>query len=96
MSSQLGRQDIVKAISEKTGVTKAVATAALEAVISTITESLNAGVSVKFNGFGVFSVKRSAERTCYNIKTKETYTLAAHDRLSFKFAKDLKRHVSDN
>lgn len=92
--STIGRVDLAKAIAEKTGVTKAVASATLEAFISIVKDSLDNGVGVSINGFGGFGVKSTPDRNCYNIKTGESYLLEAHDRPTFKFAKDFKRSIA--
>ena len=54
--------ELVEAVAEKAGLTKADATRAIDALFSTITEALVKGDKVPVAGFGTFSVGERAAR----------------------------------
>lgn len=82
--------EFVEAIVEKTGLTKADATRALEAVFDIITEELEKGNKVPVAGFGTFSVGERAAREGRNPQTGATVQIAASKSAKFKPASALK------
>ena len=61
----MNKSELIESIATKTGSTRAVATASLDAALSAITEALAAGDSVAILGFGNFKVSERAARTGY-------------------------------
>ena len=77
----------------KADLTKDQSTAALAALLSTITETLTAGDKVAIPNLGTFEVKQHAARTGHNPRTGETVEIAAKKVPAFKAAKALKDAV---
>lgn len=76
-------------MAEKTGKSEYEARVMLEAMVSTVTESLQKGEDVVLRGFGSFKVKTRAPRMVRNIHTQELYMIGKQRRVSFEPGKDL-------
>ena len=85
--------ELVRAVAEKTGLSKKDSEKAVAAVFASITESLKAGEKVSMVGFGTFEVKARPERPGINPRTKEAITIAASKAPAFKAGKALKDAV---
>lgn len=81
---------LITKIAEKSSLSKKDATAALTALLSTITETLTAGDKVAIPNLGTFEVKEHAARIGHNPRTGETVEIAAKKVPAFKVAKALK------
>lgn len=90
----MNKSELIDAIAQKGGLTKADAARALDAAVEAITDALKAGDSVTLVGFGSFSVKERAERIGRNPKTKAQITIPACKVPSFKAGKGLKDAVA--
>ena len=88
------KADIVNKLSDSVGLSKKDATAAVEAVIATITKALSKGESVQLVGFGSFNVRKRAARTGRNPQTGASIKIAARKVPSFKAGKGLKEAVN--
>ncbi|NQY83105.1 MAG: HU family DNA-binding protein [Alphaproteobacteria bacterium] len=77
-----------------TGLTKADATKAVDAVLGSITSSLKAGNDVRLVDFGTFSINRRAASEGRNPRTGEKITIAAANVVKFKAGKGLKDTVN--
>ncbi len=86
--------ELVEAIAEKAGLTKADAGRALDATFSTITEALVKGDKVPLVGFGTFGISKRAAREGRNPRTGEKVTIAARNAVSFKAGSALKDAVN--
>jgi DNA-binding protein HU-beta len=62
VTTQVTKQDLVDAVAESAGLTKASAAAAVDAVFNAITEALAKGDQVSMVGFGTFKVRTRAAR----------------------------------
>lgn len=82
--------DLVEAVQEALGGTKADAERAVEAVIDTITKNLKKGDEVSVAGLGIFDVKTRAGRTGRNPRTGETIHIKAMKVPKFRASKTLK------
>lgn len=89
----MNKTDIVDAIQEAVGGTKADAERALEAVIATIVGALAKGVEVSVAGLGIFKTKTRAARTGRNPRTGQTIQVPAMRVPKFTPAKALKEAV---
>jgi len=78
------KAEIVKEISNQTGVEKAEVLKTVEAFMETIKDSLEDGKNVYLRGFGSFVVKKRAEKTARNISKNTTVIIPAHNIPSFK------------
>lgn len=87
------KAELIAAIAEKGGYTKKEAECALNAVIDTITSSLENGEKVAISGFGSFEVRDRAAKESINPATKEPVHVPAKKVPAFKAAKALKEIV---
>ena len=88
-------KELVKAVAEKTGMSKKDSEKAVNAAFDTITEALAAGDKVQLVGFGAFEVKERGARIGRNPKTKESITIAASKVPTFKAGKAFKDAVAE-
>lgn len=89
----MNKAELITAMAAKADLTKEQSTAALAALLSTITETLTAGDKVAIPNLGTFEVKQHAARTGHNPRTGETVEIAAKKVPAFKAAKALKDAV---
>lgn len=92
----MNKSELIDAIASHADLNKAQAGAALDGMISAITDELSNGGSLTLVGFGTFSVKERAARTGRNPKTREPLEIPASKVPSFKAGKTLKDSVSGN
>ena len=90
----MNKSDLIDSMAASSGLSKADAGRALDALTATITNALKAGQSVSMVGFGTFSVKHRAARAGRNPRTGETISIAASNNPSFKAGKGLKDAVN--
>jgi integration host factor alpha subunit len=88
------KSDLVEAIAEKTGLTKADSTRALDAVFEAITKALKKGERVPIAGFGTFNVVKRKAREGRNPQTGETVKISARKAVTFKPGTALKEVVN--
>lgn len=88
------KADLVNAIAEKAGLSKADGEKALKAFTDTITEALQAGDKVALVGFGTFSVGDRAARVGKNPQTGAEIQIPAAKVPKFKAGKALKDSVN--
>lgn len=86
--------ELVEAVANSTGLTKADATRAIDATFKAITEALAKGDKVPLVGFGTFSVSERAAREGHNPRTGEKVTIAACKSPKFKAGSALKDAVN--
>jgi DNA-binding protein HU-beta len=89
----MNKGELVSKIAQSAGITKAQATAALEATLDGIQGSLRGGDKVTLIGFGTFSVSSRAERKGKNPKTGEVITIAARKVVNFKPGKEFSESI---
>jgi DNA-binding protein HU-beta len=75
-SARMNKSDLVDAIADSAGLSKADAGRAVDSFVSTITGALQSGQAVSLVGFGTFSVRDRAARTGRNPRTGETIQIA--------------------
>lgn len=85
----MNKTELVNAVSEKSGLTKAQSKDALNAVIASISEALSADEKVSLIGFGTFSVAEKAARTGINPATKAKIEIPARKIVKFKAGSEL-------
>ncbi|MBQ8906910.1 MAG: HU family DNA-binding protein [Ruminococcus sp.] len=88
------KADLVKAITEKNGMSKKDAEAALNSTISCITDALVNGEKVQIVGFGTFEVRQRGEKKCKNPQTGKEMITPAKKAPAFKAGKGLKDAVN--
>lgn len=85
----MNKTQLIDAMAEGSGLSKADAKRALEAFVGATTNSLKAGDKVALVGFGSFSVAERSERTGRNPKTGATIQIPAKKVVKFKAGADL-------
>ena len=86
--------ELVEAVAEKAGLTKADATRAIDATFAAITEALSKGDKIALVGFGTFAVSKREAREGRNPRTGETVKIAARNAVTFKAGAALKDAVN--
>lgn len=89
----MNKTDLIAAVAEKSGTSKANAKLVIDSVLETITESLAKSTEVSLPGFGSFSVKAKPERKGRNPRTGEDIVIPARNSITFKAGKQLKERV---
>lgn len=87
------KAELIENVASSTGFTKKDATAAVDAVFSTIQETLAKGEKVQLIGFGNFEVRERAARKGRNPQTGQEIQIAASKVPAFKPGKALKDAV---
>ena len=86
--------ELVEAVAEATGLTKADATRAIDATFAAITGALKDGDKVPLVGFGTFAVSKRAAREGRNPQTGEIVKIPARNAVTFKAGTALKDSVN--
>ena len=86
----MNKQEMLKAVAEKSGMTIKDTGVFYEAFVEILSETLRAGDKVALVGFGTFSAKKRAERTAINPRTKEKVQVPATVVPSLKFGSSFK------
>lgn len=89
------KAEIVKEISQNTGIEKVTVEKAVEAFIETVKGSMAEGSNLYLRGFGSFIVKNRAAKTARNISKNTTVIIPAHVIPSFKPAKEFVAQVKE-
>ncbi|WP_026317916.1 HU family DNA-binding protein [Algicola sagamiensis] len=90
----MNKSQLIDKMAEGADISKAAAGRALDAFISSVSDSLKDGDSVALVGFGTFSVRARPARNGRNPQTGETIKIAAANVPSFKAGKVLKDSVN--
>ena len=88
------KAELVEAVAEKAGLTKADATRAIDATFEAIKGVLVKGDKITVPGFGTFSVGERAAREGRNPQTGATVKIAACKSAKFKAATALKEAIN--
>lgn len=90
----MNKTEFIAAIATKTGLPRAKADEAVNAVLDLITDELKKGEKVTLTGFGSFEVRHHAARPGRDIRTKQKITIPAGKRPAFSAGSLLKAAVS--
>ncbi len=90
----MNRKELIDALAEKTGSTKADADRNISALIDIITATLKKGDNVALVGFGTFEVRKRAARTGRNPATGAELKIKASKVPAFKAGANLKTAVN--
>lgn len=90
----MNKNDLVAAVADSAGLTKADAAKAVDSVLDNITSSLKKGKEVRLVGFGTFSVAKRAASEGRNPRTGEKIKIPASKRPKFTAGKALKDAVN--
>nr|WP_281732599.1 nucleoid-associated protein HU-beta [Franconibacter sp. IITDAS19] len=91
---RVNKSQLIDKIAASADISKAAAGRALDALIVSVTESLQAGDEVALVGFGTFAVRERAARTGRNPQTGKEITIAAAKVPGFRAGKALKDAVN--
>ena len=90
----MNKTDLIDAISEKSGLTKADSKRALEGFIDATTKTLKKGDKISLVGWGTFSISKRAARTGRNPQTGKEIKIAAKNVVKFKAGSELAKTVN--
>ncbi len=90
----MNKAQLIDAMAEKAGLSKADAKKALDAFVGATTDALKGGDRVALIGFGSFSVSERAARTGRNPQTGKEIMIAAKKVVKFKAGAELADAVS--
>lgn len=85
----MNKAQLIDAIAEKAGLTKADSKKALDAFVETVSDALKSGDKVALIGFGSFTTSERGERTGRNPQTGKTITIPAKKVVKFKAGAEL-------
>ncbi len=85
----MNKTELINAIAENAGLSKADSKKALDATLNAISDALKKGDKIALIGFGTFSVSERPSRTGINPRTKEQITIAAKKAVKFKAGAEL-------
>ena len=86
----MNKSELIEAIAQEAGISKAAAAKALDSTTNAVTNALKNGDTVTLVGFGTFYVGERAERQGRNPKTGAPLTIAAAKTPKFRAGKALK------
>ena len=90
----MNKSDLIDAMAEDAGVSKAAAKKALESFLGHIEKGLKKGDRISLVGFGSWSVSKRAARAGRNPQTGKTIKIAAKNVVKFKAGSDLQKAVN--
>ncbi|MBZ0172548.1 MAG: HU family DNA-binding protein [Phycisphaerales bacterium] len=90
----MNKNDLIAAVANGAGLSKADAAKAVDCVFDSITSSLKKKNEVRLVGFGTFSVARRAASMGRNPRTGEQIKIPASNQPKFKAGKGLKDAVN--
>ena len=88
------KSDIIKEVSDGTGLTKVEIEAVLDGIIHSISEAMKRGERVDLRGLGSFIIKQRPARDARNPATREIVRLKERFIPAFKVSKILKNVVN--
>jgi DNA-binding protein HU-beta len=90
----MNKTDLIDAMAENAGISKAASKKALESFLENVEKSLKKGDRVSLVGFGSWSVSKRAAREGRNPQTGKTIKIAAKNVVKFKAGADLQKAVN--
>tara|TARA_B110000014_G_C19556583_1_gene297233 strand:- start:84 stop:371 length:288 start_codon:yes stop_codon:yes gene_type:complete len=89
----LTKLELVKQISQRTGIERRDVLAVLESTMINVKDSVANGETIYLRGFGSFGPKRKAQKTARNISNNTTIIIPEHIAPSFKPSKSFVQKV---
>ncbi len=90
----MNKSQLIDAVAEKAGLSKADAKKSVEAFVATVEDTLKAGDKLALVGFGSFSISERSARTGINPQTKATIQIPAKKVVKFKAGAELAAAVN--
>jgi DNA-binding protein HU-beta len=91
----MNKNELISSVAQHSGLSKQDATKAVDAIMSSIEDTLKSGGDVGIVGFGTFSVTNRAARTGRNPRTGDPIQIAASKQPKFKAGAPLKAIVNN-
>jgi len=92
----MNRKELIAALADKTGVTKANADRNVLALIEIISSTLGKGGKITLAGFGIFEVRERVARTGRNPRTGQALKIKAAKVPAFRAGATLKAAINGN
>jgi len=89
------KADLVKIISENTGIIRKDVAVVVDALLQSVKDSMIQGHHIEVRGFGTFKLKTRKPRVGRNPKTDEKVPVPARTVPTFKFSREFKNAVID-
>ncbi|NLH92698.1 MAG: DNA-binding protein HU [Candidatus Cloacimonetes bacterium ADurb.Bin117] len=89
------KADLVKLVSENTGIIRKDVAVVVDSLLQAIKDSLGKGHHIEIRGFGTFRLKTRKPRMGRNPKTEEKVPVPARTVPTFKFSREFKNMVVD-
>ena len=90
----MNKSDLIDAMAEDAGISKAAAKKGLESFLGNVEKGLKNGDRISLVGFGSWSVSKRAAREGRNPQTGKTIKIAAKKVVKFKAGSDLQKAVN--
>jgi integration host factor subunit alpha len=90
----LTRADLSTAVYERVGLSRSESADLVEAILTEVSASLDAGQAVKISGFGSFQVRQKSQRIGRNPKTGEEVPIPPRRVLAFRASAMLKSRLN--
>ena len=90
----MNKDDLISKVASSIGISKSEAAKSVDAVFSSITNSLKEGNEVRLVGFGTFLITNRAATTGRNPRTGESIQIPAKKVPKFRAGKSLKETVN--
>ena len=90
----MNKTELINAVAEKAGLSKADSKKAVDAFSEVITDALKSGDKVALIGFGTFSVNEKPAREAINPATKQKIKIAAKKVAKFKPGSELNAAIN--
>lgn len=90
----MNKDDLIAAVADDAGLTKADAARVIGSVFETIASNLSRNDEVRVTGFGTFVVSKRAAREGRNPRTGEKIRIPASNQAKFKAGKALKDAIN--
>lgn len=89
------KADLVKLVSENTGIIRKDVAVVVDSLLQAIKDSLGKGHHIEIRGFGTFRLKTRKPRMGRNPKTEKKVPVPARTVPTFKFSREFKNMVVD-
>jgi len=90
----VNKQDLIGAVADASGLSRADAAKAVEAIFESISDELRRGGDVRLVGFGTFTTAKRPASSGRNPRTGEPMQISASTQAKFKPGKNLKEAVN--
>lgn len=90
------KADLVKRISEETGIIRKDAALVVNSYLEAVKDSLRNGKHIEIRGFGTFKLKARKPRKGRNPKTNEIVDVPERVVPTFKFSRSFKDEIADD